>query len=146
MTRQGSKLDNTPQNLPLRLYRTAQVVRVELSRRLTVAFGGEFTADYWFVLDAMHRLGPLSQADLARELNRDTASIMRTVKNMELIGLISIKRNARRHVLELTAMANDFMPKANAAVKQVLGSPAANIKPLEIVELSRILDNIFDLY
>ena len=139
-------LDPTPQNLPFRLLRTAQAMRTAVSRRLEQAFGGDFSADYWFVLETLQHCGDLCQADLARELSRDGASIMRTVNSMERMGLLTVVRDSRRNIVKPTPMAIDFMPKAEKAVEQALSEPIGTLKPFEIIELSRILDSIFNLY
>lgn len=133
-------------HLPFNLYRTALDIRGELTRRLSTAFGQVFTADYWFVLEALSRNQAMEQAALSRMLNRDAASISRTISGMERINLVQRVKctSGRCTSLQLTQIARDFWPKALEIVKITMRDKLNGLKPIEVVELNRMLLNIFE--
>jgi len=71
-------IDSELLNLPLNLYRSAISIRSEITRRLSKAFGEEFTADYWFVLNYIISHQPVAINNLAKLMGRDKGSISRT--------------------------------------------------------------------
>lgn len=133
-------------HLPLNLYRTAIAIRGELSRKLTLAFGEEFTVDYWFVLSALFEHGNLEQTQLAGLVNRNTASISRTLSCMERLDLVIRKKekvNSRSTTIATTKLAQEFKPTAEDIISETLKSSLGMLKPIEILEFNRILSNIF---
>lgn len=140
------ELDSTAENLPFRLHRTTTALRTAMTRGLTAAYGADFTVDYWLILKALCTQGCMSSADLARVHHRDRASMHRTLSCMERMGIIAVVRGGRSHIVEITPMGMDFVPKAEQAVQQTLDELLHPLNPLEISEMSRILDSIFHKY
>lgn len=141
-----SEFESTAENLPFRLHRTTTALRTALARGLTAAYGADFTVDYWQVLKSLCAQGCMSSADLARVLHRDRASMHRTLGCLERMGLIFVVRAGRSHIVKITPIGLDFMPKAEQAVQQTLGELLQPLNPFEISEMSRILDSIFHKY
>lgn len=135
-------LHQTIMQLPLNLYHTAIALRSEISRRLTAEFGDVFTADYWFILTTLTQKGAMSQTHLATHLNRDNASISRTIGCMERLDLIRKTQINKNVIVEPSNPAHDFIPKAEAIIKDILSTSLNGLKPIEIMEMSRMLNQI----
>lgn len=134
-------------NLPINLYRAAIGIRGEITRRLTQAFGEEFTADYWFILSYLFKENPLTQGRLAELTNRDRASLSRTIACMERIDLVSKTTepfNRRKELISPTKTAINFKPDAERIVLEAVGEVMKNLKPIEVIELNRMLAEFFE--
>ena len=134
-------------NLPVNLYRAAIAIRGEISRRLTQAFGEEFTADYWFILNHLFNENSLTQGRLAELTNRDRASLSRTIACMERIDLVAKTTepfDKRKELISPTKTAFNFKPKAERIILEAVGQVMQNLKPIEILELNRMLSVLFE--
>jgi len=134
-------------NLPVNLYRAAIAIRGEITRRLTQAFGEEFTADYWFILNHLYNENPLTQGRLAELTNRDRASLSRTIACMERIDLVSKAVepfDKRKELISPTQTAINFKPEAERIVLEAVGQVMQNLKPIEVIELNRMLGDLFE--
>jgi DNA-binding MarR family transcriptional regulator len=134
-------------NLPVNLYRAAIALRGEITRRLTQAFGEEFTADYWFILNHLFTENPLTQGRLAELTNRDRASLSRTIACMERIDLVSKTVepfDKRKELISPTQTAIKFKPEAERIVLDAVGQVMQNLKPIEVMELNRMLGALFE--
>lgn len=134
-------------NLPVNLYRAAIAIRGEITRRLTQAFGEEFTADYWFILNHLFNENPLTQGQLAELTNRDRASLSRTIACMERIDLVlktAEPFDKRKELISPTKTAINFKPEAERIVLEAVGQVMQNLKPIEVMELNRMLGALFE--
>lgn len=141
------ELDDQIQQLPLNLYRTAIAIRGEITRKLTANFGKEFTADYWFILSVLFEHGSLEQNKLSELMNRDAASISRSISCMERIDLVTRQKKSptsRNTSILPTKHAHEFKPQAEQIIKETLGLSLGKLKPIEIMEFNRILTDIFE--
>lgn len=133
-------------NLPVNLYRAAIAIRGEISRKLTNAFGEEFTADYWFILNHLFHDNPLTQGQLAELTNRDRASLSRTIACMERIDLVTKTTepfDKRKELISPTKTALNFKPEAERLVVEAMGEAMKSLKPIEVIELNRMLGTLF---
>jgi len=134
-------------NLPENLYRAAIAIRGEITRRLTEAFGEEFTADYWFIMNHLFKENPLTQGRLAELTNRDRASLSRTIACMERIDLVTKMAepfDKRKELISPTKTAINFKPEGERIVLQAVGMVMHNLKPIEVIELNRMLGQLFE--
>ncbi len=132
--------------LPVNLYQAALAIRLELTRKLTSEFGEEFTADYWFLLDELFKHGQLSQSHLAELTHRNQASVSRTISCMERIDLVHRIPDAfdkRRELIAPTETAIKFKPQAEQLVLEAVGKVMDELKPIELMELNRMLGVAF---
>ncbi|HRX31807.1 MAG TPA: MarR family winged helix-turn-helix transcriptional regulator [Tenuifilaceae bacterium] len=138
-------IDKELLDLPLNLYRSAISIRSEITRRLSKVFGEEFTADYWFVLNYIVHHQPVAINNLAKLMGRDKGSISRTVNCMERIDLIcrSVNPANKKSVLiSVTNVAQQFMEKAEVEIKSVVENSLGAFRPIEMLELNRMLQTI----
>lgn len=137
------ELDKIFLELPFRLYRLAIAVRSEITRRLTDAYGEEFTADYWYLLVEIRDNGQLTLSQLARITGRDKASLSRTLGGMERLGVIVRLPNPGHKRSELIApvgSALEFVEQASGIVSTIMRSALQELRPIEVKELDRMLE------
>jgi DNA-binding MarR family transcriptional regulator len=137
--------DNEILSLPYNLYRSAISIRSEITRRLTDEYKEEFTADYWHVLNTIINNEPLSSGHLAEITGRDRASISRTLGCMERLDLIrrvNNPSNKRSELILSTKFAFEFKVKAEEIIREVVSSSLKDLKPIELMELNRMLGTI----
>jgi DNA-binding MarR family transcriptional regulator len=136
------ELKNEILRIPLNLYRAAIGIRSELTRRLSKEFGEEFTADYWFILTELFNESPMTQTRLSEVISRDRASLSRTISCMERLGLVSKVAepfDKRKGLLSPTKRAYAFKPVAEKIVVDVVSEFLSSLKPIEILEMNRML-------
>lgn len=134
-------------NLPENLYRVAIAIRGEITRKLTEAFGEEFTADYWFIMNHLFKENPLTQGRLSELTNRDRASLSRTIACMERVDLVtkmSEPFDKRKELIFPTKTAINFKPLGERIVIETLGMVMHTFKPIEVIELNRMLGQLFE--
>ncbi|HNT41693.1 MAG: winged helix-turn-helix transcriptional regulator [Bacteroidales bacterium] len=129
-------------NLPFNIHRTSVAIRGEITRRLSEAFGDDFTVDYWYILTLLFSREPLSQAHLAQISGRDKGSLSRTLACMERLDLVvrlPNPDNSRSELVSSTKAASNFKPKAESIILDVLSEALSSLRPIEVIELNRML-------
>ena len=141
--------DNEILNLPYNLYRSAISIRSEITRRLTEEFKEDFTSDYWYILNIIIDNEPISSAHISEITGRDRASISRTLGCMERLDLIrrvDNPANKRSELILSTKFAFEFKVRAEEIIREVVSSTLVNLKPIELMELNRMLSVISQGY
>lgn len=107
-----------------RLSKTANLVSTEVHKHLAKH---KLTTSQFGVLEALHKLGPMYQRDLAREIVKTTGNITTVIDNLEKNDLVRREREAkdrRYFMVVLTAKGQKLIKKIYPAharqVDQVL--------------------------
>lgn len=132
-------------NLPFNIHRTSVAIRGEITRKLSEAFGDDFTVDYWYILTILFSREPVSQANLAQLSGRDKGSLSRTLACMERLDLVvrlPNPENSRSELVSSTKVASDFKPKAESIILDVLSVALKLLRPIEVLEFNRMLTSI----
>ena len=128
------------------LYRCAIAFRNELSKEFQKALGEEVSADFWFILSALWEEDNLSHSMLAERVNRDKASLSRTLDIMEKNGLVkrlAVANDKRGSKIALTRKANDLRNKATETAISFTQNGLKGLSPIEVKELIRMLNQVF---
>ncbi len=106
------------------IYKTHRVISRGLEAKLS-PFG--ITPNQWNALNQLDRRGPLSQKQLSEALQKEQATITRSLDTLEKKGLIERNpdpRDRRANVISLTPAAVDLLsriePVAEAAAEEVV--------------------------
>jgi len=103
-----------------RLSKTANVVSMEIHRHLAKH---KLTVSQFGVLEALYKLGPMYQRDLAREIVKTTGNITTVIDNLEKNELVRREREAkdrRYFMVVLTTKGEKLIKKIYPAhAKQV---------------------------
>ena len=105
-----------------RLSKTANVVSTEVHKHLAKH---KLTVSQFGVLEALYKLGPMYQRDLAREIVKTTGNITTVIDNLEKNDLVRREREAkdrRYFMVVLTTKGDKLIKKIYPAhAKQVEG-------------------------
>lgn len=134
----GSKRERRALDSYIKLRRAAESV----SRRLAGSYGpAGLTESQFGVLEALHHLGPLCQADLGKKILRSGGNMTMVLDNLERGGLVARERDPddRRYVtVALTrkgeTLIREIFPQHVAAVVHEF----SRLTPNEQEELGRI--------
>jgi MarR family 2-MHQ and catechol resistance regulon transcriptional repressor len=99
----GSKEETRALNAYVKLMRAAESVSSRIHGHLSDA---GLTVSQFGVIEALHHLGPLSQADIAKKILKSTGNITMVIDNLEKRGLVRRERSAadrRYYAIHLTA-------------------------------------------
>ena len=94
-----------------RLSKTANLVSTEVHKHLAKH---KLTTSQFGVLEALHKLGPMYQRDLAREIVKTTGNITTVIDNLEKNDLVRREREAkdrRYFMVVLTAKGQKLIKK-----------------------------------
>lgn len=88
----GSRGERRALDAYIKLRRAAESLGARLSGVLTAA---GLTESQWGVLEALHHLGPLCQADLARKILKSGGNLTMVIDNLERRELVRRERDPR---------------------------------------------------
>ncbi len=94
-----------------RLSKTATIISTEIYKPLAKH---KLTVSQFGVLEALHKLGPMYQRDLAREIVKTTGNITTVIDNLEKNDLVRREREAkdrRYFMVVLTAKGDKLIKK-----------------------------------
>lgn len=111
----GTRNEVRALNAYVKLMRAAESVSLRMHGHLAHA---GLTVSQFGVLEALHHLGPLSQADIAKKILKSTGNITMVIDNLEKRGLVKRERDPedrRSYAVRLTAsgkkMIGDIFPR-----------------------------------
>lgn len=112
--------DSLPVATFARLSKTANIISAEVHKPLAKH---KLTVSQFGVLEALHKLGPMYQRDLAREIVKTTGNITTVIDNLEKSDLVRREREAkdrRYFMVVLTAKGEKLIKKIYPAhAKQI---------------------------
>lgn len=104
------------------LSKTANVVSTEIHKHLAKY---KLTVSQFGVLEALHKLGPMYQRDLAREIVKTTGNITTVIDNLEKNDLVRREREAKDRRYFMVVLTT----KGNALIKKIYPS---HVKQIEL--------------
>src|SRR5215218_3810139 len=115
-------------------------------RRVGEALAVEGVRKYHFrVLVALSERGPLSQADLGRQLHIDRSDMVAVVGELEQAGYVGRTRDPddrRRNVVAITPEGETALERMDAAVGRAQADLLAPLSAAERRELARLLQRL----
>jgi len=119
-----------------RLSKTANIVSMEVHRHLAKH---RLTVSQFGVLEALHKLGPMYQRDLAREIVKTTGNITTVIDNLEKNDLVRREREAKDRRYFMVVLTT----KGESLIKKIYPAHAKQIeltmKRLTKVEQERLM-------
>jgi len=122
----------------LRLLRAAGCVAARAHRHL-VRY--DLTPSQFGTLEALHRLGPLCQRDIALRLQRTEGNVTQVLKLLERRGLVERKRgagNRRFRTAQLTPRGRRLVGSIFPRHVRAVAAEMAELSPTELQRLSRL--------
>lgn len=114
-TYRGARNEVRALNAYVKLMRAAESVSLRMHGHLAHA---GVTVSQFGVLEALHHLGPLSQADIAKKILKSSGNITMVIDNLEKRGLVKRERDPddrRSYAVRLTAsgkkMIGEIFPR-----------------------------------
>lgn len=120
----GSKEEGAALNAYVKLMRAAESVSARVHGHLA---GVGLSISQFGVLEALHHLGPLSQAEIAKKILKSTGNITMVINNLERRGLVKRERDQedrRYYSISLTPAGKKmigslFPPHAGRIMKEM---------------------------
>ena len=125
--RKRTKKDSPTVATFTRLSKTANVVSTEVHKHLAKH---KLTVSQFGVLEALYKLGPMYQRDLAREIVKTTGNITTVIDNLEKNDLVRREREAkdrRYFMVVLTAKGDKLIKKIYPAHAKQIEKPFSSL-------------------
>jgi MarR family 2-MHQ and catechol resistance regulon transcriptional repressor len=125
-----------------RLSKTANLVSTEVHKHLAKH---RLTTSQFGVLEALHKLGPMYQRDLAREIVKTTGNITTVIDNLEKNDLVRREREAkdrRYFMVVLTAKGQKLIKKIYPAHAKQIDQAMKKLTKAEQERLLKLCDKL----
>ena len=134
----GSKRERRALDAYVKLRRASE----SLGARLSTSFGSaRLTESQFGVLEALHHLGPLCQADLARKILRSGGNMTMVIDNLERRGLVKRQRDPddrRYSTVSLTPEGDSIIREVFPLHLEAIVTEFSRLTPEEQDELGRL--------
>ena len=125
-----------------RLTKTANVISSEVHKHLAKH---KLTTSQFGVLEALYKLGPMYQRDLAREIVKTTGNITTVIDNLEKNDLVRREREAkdrRYFMVVLTAKGQRLIKKIYPTHAKQIDQAMKRLTKAEQERLQKICDKL----
>ena len=125
-----------------RLSKTANLVSTEAHKHLAKH---KLTTSQFGVLEALHKLGPMYQRDLAKEIVKTTGNITTVIDNLEKNDLVRREREAkdrRYFMVVLTAKGERLIKKIYPAHAKQIEQVMKRLTKAEQEKLQKICEKL----
>lgn len=137
----------TSKSFVFTLTRVASRYRTELAQRFASQGFADVTPDYWIVLEWLAEEDNVSIGQLAKRTSKDNAALSRIIDGMErndLATRVTSPSDKRSYQIVMTKYARSIIEKLQEIDKQTLKSCTEGLNPIEVKEIIRMLDHIYD--
>lgn len=121
--------------------------RTELTQRFASQGFADITPDYWIVLEWLAEEDNVSIGQLAKRTSKDNAALSRIIDGMERNDLairVASASDKRSYQISMTKYAKSIITKLQEIERQTLNEFTAGLNPIEVKELIRMLDHVYD--
>ena len=129
------------------LTRVSSKYRTELAQRFSSQGFADITPDYWIVLEWLAEEDNVSIGQLAKRTSKDNAALSRIIDGMERNDLAvraASPSDKRSYQITMTKYARSIIGKLQEIERQALNECTEGLNPIEVKELIRMLDHIYD--
>ena len=128
-----------------RLSKTANIISTEIYKPLAKH---KLTVSQFGVLEALHKLGPMYQRDLAHEIVKTTGNITTVIDNLEKNDLVRREREAkdrRYFMVVLTTKGEKLIKKIYPAHARQIEQVMKRLTKADQEKLQKICDKLDDV-
>jgi DNA-binding MarR family transcriptional regulator len=129
------------------LTRVSTSYRTELAQNFASQGFADVTPDYWIVLEWLWEEDNITIGQLAKRTSKDNAAITRIIDGMErndLVNRVPSPSDRRSFQIVLTKYAKGIIERLREIEVASLKKATEGLNPIEVKELIRMLDHLYD--
>lgn len=129
------------------LTRLSSRYRTELAQNFTSQGFADVTPDYWIIMEWLLEEDNISIGLLAKRTSKDNAALSRIIDGMErndLVNRVISPTDKRSYQIVLTKYSREIAEKLKNIELSTLEKATGGLNPIEVKELIRMLDHLYD--